>query len=185
MDTPHRAAPLDDAVVVTGHHPSMGAIGERATWFRDREGSLLGISELVVPSWPTVGAASPAAAGRRASGQAPVVVEVLQQLVGGELDLLVLPLGRPVVAGDQARPVEAPEVPEDEGVPRLGVVARPLGEAEVPGGVVVPRVRLEEAVLVVGARLGPAPLAAELVLVGVDEGLGLGDGLRGSPGRSA
>ena len=37
-------------VEVTGHYPSTGATGERATWFRDSEGNLLGISELVIPS---------------------------------------------------------------------------------------------------------------------------------------
>ncbi len=34
-------------VDVEGHYPSSGASGERATWFRDSEGNLIGMSELV------------------------------------------------------------------------------------------------------------------------------------------
>ena len=33
-------------VDVHGHYPSTGATGERATWFRDSEGNLIGISQL-------------------------------------------------------------------------------------------------------------------------------------------
>jgi len=42
-------------------------------------------------------------------------VKALQELVRGELDVLVPPLGRPVHAGDDAHPVDAPEVPESAG----------------------------------------------------------------------
>src|SRR6516162_3642168 len=41
-------------------------------------------------------------------------VQPLQQVMGSQLDLLVPPLGRPVQAGDDAHPVDAPEVPVDE-----------------------------------------------------------------------
>jgi catechol 2,3-dioxygenase-like lactoylglutathione lyase family enzyme len=36
-----------DIVEIDGHYPSTGAIGERATWFRDSEGNLLGLGQLV------------------------------------------------------------------------------------------------------------------------------------------
>jgi hypothetical protein len=49
-------------------------------------------------------------------------VELLQKLVCGELDCLVSPLGGAVVAGDQPRAMNAPEVPEHESVARLGVL---------------------------------------------------------------
>ncbi len=56
------------------------------------------------------------------------LVEQLQKLVGGELDLLVAPLGGPVVARNQARPMNAAKVPEDKGLSALGLVRRPIGE---------------------------------------------------------
>ena len=77
--------------------------------------------------------------------------------MGGQLDLLVPPLGRPVVAGDEAHPVDAPEVAVDEGVARLGLVGGAVGQAEVPRGVLLPRVRLEVGVLVGGSRLDLRP----------------------------
>jgi catechol 2,3-dioxygenase-like lactoylglutathione lyase family enzyme len=36
-----------DIVEVSGHYPSTGASGERATWFRDSEGNLLGMGQYV------------------------------------------------------------------------------------------------------------------------------------------
>ncbi len=42
------------------------------------------------------------------------------------------------------------EVAEDEGVPGLGLVVRAVGQAEVPGGVLLPGVLLEVGVLVGG-----------------------------------
>jgi hypothetical protein len=89
--------------------------------------------------------------------------------VGGELDLLVPPLRCPVLTGDQAGPMDATEIPIDESVPSLRVVISTVGEPEVPLRVLVPRVRLEEGVLVVGARLSVAPIALQHVLVSVDE----------------
>src|SRR5215471_18592859 len=71
-------------------------------------------------------------------------VEVLEQLVCRKLDLLVPRLRGSVRAGDQPHPVDPMEVAVDEGVARL----RAHGQAEMPFGVVVPRVRLEVGVLV-------------------------------------
>jgi hypothetical protein len=78
-------------------------------------------------------------------GSAAALVEVLEQVVGGQLDLLVAPFGGPVLAGDQAHAVEAAEVAVDEGVAGLGVVAGPVGEGQVPVGVLLPGVGLQEA----------------------------------------
>ena len=93
--------------------------------------------------------------------------------MGGELDLLVPPLRGPILAGDQAHPMDATEVPVDEGVPGLGVVAGSVCQPEVPFGIVVPRMRLQEGVLVLGARLNVAPCALEHVLVSLDEPSGM------------
>ena len=86
-----------------------------------------------------------------------------------ELDRLVAPLGRPIDAGDQARPVDPLEVPADECVAGLRPVGRAVGQPEVPQGVLVPGVRLQEGVLVVGGRRDLAPVAVEDVLLRVDE----------------
>jgi len=100
-------------------------------------------------------------------------VKALEELVRGELDLLVPPLGRPVHAGDDAHPVDAPEVPVHEGIPGLGLVGGPLGQAEVPAGVLFPGVPLQVGVLVARAGLDVPPVAVEHVLTAVDEVLGL------------
>ncbi len=39
----------DGIVDIPGHYPSSGAVGERAAWFRDSEGNLLGVGQLVLP----------------------------------------------------------------------------------------------------------------------------------------
>ena len=57
----------------------------------------------------------------------------------------------------------------DERVPGLGVVAGPLGEPEVPLGVFLPRVRLQERVLLGGSWLDLAPVTVEHDLTAVDE----------------
>ena len=62
-----------------------------------------------------------------------------------ELDLFVPPLGSPVVAGDRPHPVQTAEVAVDEGVTRLRLLGRVLGETEVPAGVLLPGVRLRNA----------------------------------------
>jgi hypothetical protein len=73
--------------------------------------------------------------------------------VGGELDGLVAILGGPEVAGDDARPMDAPEVADDERVAALGLVGRPIGQAQVPGGVSIPVVLGKVGILVVGVGL--------------------------------
>ena len=50
--------------------------------------------------------------------------------------------------------MDPPEVPEDEGVAALRLVGGAVGQPKVPVGVVIPGMRLEELVLVLGARLG-------------------------------
>jgi hypothetical protein len=89
--------------------------------------------------------------------------------VRSELDLLVAPLGRAVVAGDQAHPVEPPEVAVHECVACLRLVGGAFGQAEVPGRVLRKRVRLQERILLAGARLHVLPARAENVLLGVDQ----------------
>ena len=94
-----------------------------------------------------------------------------------ELDLLVSPLGCPVVAGDQPHSMHAAEVAVHEGVPRLGFLGRAVGETEMPGGVLVPRVGLEERVLLAGARLDVLPARADDVLARIDQLLCVPDGV--------
>jgi catechol 2,3-dioxygenase-like lactoylglutathione lyase family enzyme len=38
---------------VAGNYPSKGGLGERAAWFKDSEGNLLGIGQPLVPTPPT------------------------------------------------------------------------------------------------------------------------------------
>src|SRR3954468_18503590 len=102
----------------------------------------------------------------RQAGSGPRGVQQLQQVVGGQLHLLVPPLRRAVVAGDDPHPVHPPEVAVDERVARLGLVVRAVGEGEVPGAVLVPRVARQVVVLVVGGRLNTAPLNAQDVPAG-------------------
>ena len=94
----------------------------------------------------------------------------------GELDRLVPPLGGAVDAGDETGPVDASEVADDERVAGLRLVAGPVGQAEVPVGVLLPGVRLQECVLVVRGWCDLAPIAVEDVLVGVDELPSVSDG---------
>ena len=96
-------------------------------------------------------------------------VQALQEFVGGELDVLVPPLGSPVVTGDDAHAVKTAEVAVDEGVPGLGVVPGAIGEPEMPPGVFLPRVRFQEGVLPAGAGLDLTPIAVEHVLAAVNE----------------
>ena len=49
---------------------------------------------------------------------------------GGELNVLVPPLGGPVVTGDDSHPVQAAEVAVGERVPGLGVVTSTVGEPQ-------------------------------------------------------
>lgn len=41
-----RGVRFDKVQLMTGHYPSTGATGERATWFRDSEHNLIGLSQL-------------------------------------------------------------------------------------------------------------------------------------------
>ena len=50
------------------------------------------------------------------------LVEIHQEPVRDEHDFGVLPLGGPVVAGDQTHAVQPTEVAEYEGVARLGLI---------------------------------------------------------------
>jgi hypothetical protein len=95
--------------------------------------------------------------------------------VGGELDVLVAPLRRPVVAGDQAHSMQAAEVAVHERVSGLRVLGRPVRETQMPLGVVVPGMGLEEGVLLAGARLDVPPVALEDVLARLDQPPGAGD----------
>src|SRR6266487_3526162 len=91
-------------------------------------------------------------------GSQGLLVQSLEQVVGGQLDLLMPPLGRPVQAGDDAHPVDAPEIPVDKCVPGLGLVGGAVGEAEMPPGVFLPRVPLQVGVLVGGTGLDLPPV---------------------------
>ena len=65
----------------------------------------------------------------------------------GAHDVGVLPLGGPVVAGDQAHAVQATKVAEHEGIAGFRLVRCAIGEREVPGRVLRPTMSLEELVL--------------------------------------
>jgi hypothetical protein len=71
-------------------------------------------------------------AARRCELPSTLHVEELQEFVGGQLDLLVPPLGRAEVAGDDARAVQAAEVAEYEGVAGLRLVRGAVGEPKMP-----------------------------------------------------
>src|SRR6185369_95025 len=116
--------------------------------------------------------AEPASVG----ADAGLRVELLEQVVGGQLDLLVAPLRGAEHARDQAAPMEPPEVAEDERVPGLRLVGRAGGQPEVPRRVLLPGVTVEKPVLVGGGRLVGVPLAVEDVRAGGDQLARLRDG---------
>ena len=93
----------------------------------------------------------------------------------GKLNLLVAPLGRPVLAGDQPGSMDATKIAINERVSALGLVIGFLVKAEVPFGVVVPGVTFQECILVRGFRLSFAPVTFENVLVCVDQSASVGD----------
>ena len=70
-----------------------------------------------------------------------------------QLDLLVAPLGGTVVARDDGRAMDAPEVTQHERVARLCPVGRAARQAQVPRGVLVPCVPREEPVLILRGGL--------------------------------
>jgi hypothetical protein len=71
-------------------------------------------------------------------------VQTPQQVVGGELDVLVPPLAGPVLAGDDAHVVQTPEAAIDERVPGLGLISYASREPAMPSGVLLPRARLRD-----------------------------------------
>jgi hypothetical protein len=71
--------------------------------------------------------------------------------------------------------VQTAEVAVDERVARLRLLGHALGDAEMPGGVLVPGVRLQERVLLSCARLHVLPARAEHVLACVDPPLRVPD----------
>jgi hypothetical protein len=95
--------------------------------------------------------------------------------VCGEHDLGVLPLGGPVVAGDQAHAVQATKVAEHEGIAGLRLVRCAIGERKVPGRVLRPTMSLEKRVLLGRPWLDVSPPAAHPELTGVDQVPSLGD----------
>ena len=97
------------------------------------------------------------------------LVEKPQQLVRGALNLSMPPFGGAVLAGQQAAAMDAPEVSVDERMPRLRLVRCSFGEGEMPLPVLTPRVLFQVRVLVGGARLCLAPVAAEDILSRSDE----------------
>ena len=96
-------------------------------------------------------------------------VELLQQIVGGNLHDLVAPFRRSIDARDQPAPMNSAKVTEHEGISRLRLIRSALGQTEVPRGVLVPRVPLQIGVLDVCLRLDLAPVALENVLASLDE----------------
>src|ERR1044072_7228997 len=100
--------------------------------------------------------------------QAGLGVEIQQQMMCGDLAILVPPLGGPVHARDESRAVHPAQVTVDEGVARLGAVRSALGEPEMPLRVVLPGMRLQIGVLRVRVGLYVAPVAVEHVLTVVD-----------------
>src|SRR6266511_4353467 len=112
---------------------------------------------------------------RTAASSAGLSVEVLQELVCCEFDLLVPPLCGTVVAGDQPHSVQTAEVAVDKRVARLRLLGRAVGEAEMPGVVLLPGVRLQERVLLPCARLHVLPTRAEHILARVDQPLRVPD----------
>src|SRR5688572_1058697 len=89
--------------------------------------------------------------------------------MGRKLDLFVPPFRRPIDAGDQGRTVHASQVAEYKRVAGLGLVRGTLGEAKMPGSVLLPGMPLEEGVLIIRTWLHVAPIAIQHVLLGVDQ----------------
>jgi hypothetical protein len=88
-----------------------------------------------------------------------------------QLDLFVAPLGGPIDACDECRAVNSPEVACHERVSGLRLIGSAFSQADVPCRVLLPRVVLEERVLVVGRRLHAAPVRVEHILPVLNEPL--------------
>ena len=110
------------------------------------------------------------------ASRAADLVEQLQEVMRGELDLLVAPLRRAVYARDQTGAMDAAEVAVHERVTRLRLSRRAFGEAEVPLGVLLPAVGVEEAVLGLGPRLHVSPVGVQDVLARLDALAAVSDG---------
>jgi hypothetical protein len=80
------------------------------------------------------------------------LVQQLEEIVSGELDVLVTPLCGAIDAGDPLVRWIRRKSPVDKRVAGLGFVCRSLGQPEMPCGVVLPAVGVEERVL--GIRIG-------------------------------
>src|SRR6187397_2807907 len=114
-------------------------------WVRNRsrptsaaDSSFAGINVSVIGASDRVRGGDDTRRAGSVGADAGLRVELLEQVVGGELDLLVAPLRGAEHAGNQPAPVKPPEVAEDEGVAGLGLVGRAGGQPEVPRGVFDP-----------------------------------------------
>src|SRR5262249_11197334 len=130
------------------------------------------LSSCGTASWISCCGRSRSRSGRRL--QTGLLVQVLQQIVGGELDVLVPPFGGPVYTGDQTGAVNAAKVPVHKGISRLRLVRRAAGQPQMPLGVFVPGMRIEVGVLRFGPRLHLSPVAVEDVLACIDQRTRLG-----------
>jgi nitroimidazol reductase NimA-like FMN-containing flavoprotein (pyridoxamine 5'-phosphate oxidase superfamily) len=98
------------------------------------------------------------------------LVEELQELVHGEVDLFVPPLGRAIVARNKPGSVDTSEISVDECVARFRVLGRSAGETQMPFAVFLPRVRGEVGVFPRCPRLHLPPVAIQYVLAAFDQG---------------
>jgi hypothetical protein len=92
-----------------------------------------------------------------------------------KLDLLVPPLRGTVVAGDQPHPVQTAKVAINKRIAPLRLLVRAVSTAEMPGGVLLPGVRLQERVLLLCSRLHVLPSRAGHVLARIDQPLRVPD----------
>ena len=156
-------------VTSRGRHPSTPPAATTRARARVRRLGTTGYLDAVNHRPPH--ASTGIAAHGAAASSGALSVEVLQELVRCELDLLVPPLRRTVLAGDQSHPVQTAEVAVDKRVARLRLLGRALRKAEMPGGVLLRGVRLQERVLLPCARLHVLPARAKHVLPRVDQRL--------------
>jgi hypothetical protein len=106
------------------------------------------------------------------------LIQVLKQIVRGQFDLLVTPLGCSIATCDQTHPMQTPEVPVHERMSSLRLRIGTLGEPQVPERILIPIVVGQK--LVFGRRIGLAigPTPTEHVLSAVDQRTGLLDCVR-------
>jgi hypothetical protein len=120
----------------------------------------------------------------RAPALAARAVQQLQELVGGEFDLLVSPLRSAIVASDDPGSMQASKVAIHECISAFRFVSRAFRESEMPLSILVPRMGIEEGVLRGSARLHVPPVTVEDVLSPCNQALRLldcaiVDGVRG------